>query len=133
MTLAPAATAFQACNNQTGNMLANWRCSFDQPHTSAVTNAGYATGKAMPIVIGVVIVLAILAAVARARSSGSHQRLARGSGKGANRCRAPSTQPLQGADRDPIEPDPPASGQSRTDRRPVRGYRRARRDRLTGI
>ncbi len=52
----------------TGDGMQKFKCGLHQPASPAVTHAGYATGKAMPIVIGVIIILLILAAASRSRS-----------------------------------------------------------------
>ena len=52
----------------TGDWMQKFKCGLHQPASPAVTHAGYATGKAMPIVIVIVIIaLLILAAMNRSR------------------------------------------------------------------
>ena len=51
----------------TGDWMQKFKCGLHQPASPAVTHAGYATGKAMPIVIGI-IVIALLIAWSRSRN-----------------------------------------------------------------
>ena len=44
---------------------AEFKCGLHQPASPAVTHAGYATGKAMPIVIGAIVIVLILTAWTR--------------------------------------------------------------------
>ena len=52
----------------TGSWTQKWNCGLHQPVSPAVTHAGYAAGKAMPIVIGIIVIALILAAMSRSRS-----------------------------------------------------------------
>lgn len=51
----------------TGSWTQKWECGLHEPANTSLTHAGYATGKAAPIVIGIIVVLLFLAYVSRSR------------------------------------------------------------------
>jgi len=73
-TTTTTSTAVQACSDQTSNMLANWRCSWDTSNTAPYQHAGHAVGGAVKsgvggaaigLVIAAFVIFALIASIRR--------------------------------------------------------------------